>query len=562
MARTTGKPTTLLSVSKYDFIQRNINNIYALRSWALWYPDLFLDLLKPSTGGLRLHLDQRVAMRCDARFFGYYGCFPRGASKTLNQILVSSVLCIIYPGIEIAVSAQTKDNAIALVIDKINEAMKWYPILANEIAKIKQSKVDVEITWKNSARTTVLANSQSSKGMRRTRLRIEEAALLKADVFDDALRPIVAVPRLTRGKYAVVNPEELSGQINFYTTTGFRGSDEYNRVLQMYDDMLSLKGMCVLGADWMLPCWYGRTMPKADILKIKETISPMAFAMNYMEEWVGVATGALVSINNVLKCRDMAEPVFECADEDEIVIGVDVARSELEANNKSAIVVLRVKRNQAGRPISLEVINVLGISNAVSFNTLALLIKRIKKQYENAMSVRVVVDANGVGVGLVDVLLQPTYDPEAGEEYPAWNTLNTENTPNDPANAEEILFALKAQGIQTKVLTDFIGAVDSGALHMLEQRQYDIFESMEDDFMDKYRPYVETNLLVDEIANLKVEHTPRGIGVQQAVKKVSKDRFSALSYAIYFAMDEADEVSNMNAEWDRLFAFRAPKLRG
>ena len=176
MARTTGKPTTLLSVSKYDFVQRNINNIYALRSWALWYPDLFLDLLKPSTGGLRLHLDQRVAMRCDARFFAYYGCFPRGASKTLNQILVGSVECIIYPGLELAISAQTKDNAIALVIDKINEAMKWYPILANEIAKIKQSKVDVEITFKNTSRITVLANSQSSKGMRRTRLRIEEAS--------------------------------------------------------------------------------------------------------------------------------------------------------------------------------------------------------------------------------------------------------------------------------------------------------------------------------------------------------------------------------------------------
>lgn len=556
------KNNEIAAFQKGDFVQKNIDNIAAFRSWALWYPDLFFDLIKPSVGGLRLHMDQRVSMRCDARFFSYYGCFPRGASKTFNQVLVACDVCIVYPGIEIAISAQTKENAVALLSDKINEAIKWYPALNDEISKIRSNKNDVEVVFKNSARLTVLANAQSSKGMRRTRLRIEESNLLKTDVYEDALRPIVSVPRLTRGQYAVVNPEELSGQINFYTTTGFRGSDEFNRVMAMYDNMLELKGEFVLGADWMIPCWYGRTMSKADILKIRDSTSPMMFAMNYMEEWVGVATGALVSINNVLKCRNLLAPVFKASPSDEIVIGVDVARSELEANNKSAVAVIRVKRNQSGRPVSLDLINIFGVSNAQNFESQALIVKRVKSQYKDAASVRVVVDANGVGAGLVDALLQPTFDPETGEEYPSWNTINTDNTPADIVESEEILYALKAQGIQTKVLTDFIGAVDSGALRLLEQKQYDLYEAEQNStYYEEYRPYVETSLLVDEIANLKVEHTPRGIGVKQAVSKVPKDRFSAVSYAIYYAMDEADQVMDLSAEWDKLFSFRPPKLK-
>lgn len=41
-------------------------------------PDLFLDLMKPKEGGINLHSDQRLFMRCGMRFFSLYGCFPRG----------------------------------------------------------------------------------------------------------------------------------------------------------------------------------------------------------------------------------------------------------------------------------------------------------------------------------------------------------------------------------------------------------------------------------------------------------------------------------------------------
>lgn len=54
----------------------------------------------------------------------------------------------------------------------------------------------------------------------------------------------------------------------------FRGSDEWARSVQMYKDMIDLKGEIVLGSGWMLGCWMGRGSNKSQILKKKEILVP------------------------------------------------------------------------------------------------------------------------------------------------------------------------------------------------------------------------------------------------------------------------------------------------
>ena len=152
------------------------------------------------------------------------------------------------------------------------------------------------------------------------------------------------------GKLAIVNPEELNQQINFYTTPGFRGSDEYNRNLSMFHDMRDLNGKIVLGSNWMLGCWYGRGSSKSTILKKKKDMSPIAFDMNYGGNWVGSSTGALVNINRLMNCRTLTAPeISASSDDDEYYLGVDVARSQNKSNNQSSIAVGKVIRGADGK---------------------------------------------------------------------------------------------------------------------------------------------------------------------------------------------------------------------
>ena len=527
----------------------NMDKYEELANIWLWYPDLALDLMSPKEGGIKLHSDQRIFMRCGARFFSEYGCFPRGWGKTFAEVATMVVTAIRYPNIEIGLTAQTKENAASLLKDKWNELVRYYPMLQNEVVKTSFIKGDALIVFKNGARIDALANAQSSKGQRRKRLNIEESNLMDNVTFEDALEPVVEVGRITTGKLAITNPEELNQQINFFTTPGFRGSDEYRRSLQMIRDMRDLKGKIVLGSDWMLGCWYGRGSSKSTILKKKMDSSPIAFDMNYGGNWVGSATGALVNINRLMNCRTLIEPILMSTSEtDEFYLGVDVARSQKKSNNQSSIAVGKVIRGSDGKIEEVQLANIIHISNMLNFSTQACIVKRVMKRYGAKAAI---VDGNGLGAGLIDELMKETYDPKTGETYPAWDTINTTAEP-ETKDAEECLYDLKAQSDQTRIISNFIDMIDSYKLRFLENRNGGDYAIKDDDDLNsKVMPYVQEELFFQEVGNLKLIQNGKNLSVEKVLNKFDKDRFSAVAYLLYYIIkikDNSNDENKFNAE--------------
>ena len=512
----------------------NLDNWEYFCSFARWYPDLFLDLIKPQKGGLHLHLDQRIYLRCMLRFTSFYGVFPRGYGKTFDEVLASMLACVFFPEISISLSAQTKENAADLLKDKYNEIIRFYPMLKNEIEKANFAKGDALIVFKNGARLDNLANSQTSKGQRRKRMNMEESALIDNDTFLDALLPIVEVPRVCVGKYSITDPEELNQQINFFTTAGFKGSDEYQRSVDMVKDMVNLNGKIVLGSSFWLPCWYGRGSTKSQIFQKKRDMTMISFAQNYESEWVGASSGALVNINKLMNCRSLTKPILSSTNkDDEFYLGVDVARSQNTSNNQSFISVIKINRTKdKSKIVSMDLVNLINIPNILNFTAQACTIKKYKKLY-NAKAV--VVDGNGLGAGLIDELLKESFDPITKESLGCWDTINDDNEPEVPDIAEKILYNLKAQSAQSKIVTNFIDVVDSGKFRMLENKQQSDFTELEyEDFDNCVAPYLQTDCLFEEIANLKLKHLNNGgVTIEKVVSKLDKDRVSATLYVLW-----------------------------
>lgn len=513
----------------------NLKNWEYFCSYARWFPDAFLDLIKPTKGGLNLHLDQRIYLRVMLRFTSFYGVFPRGYGKTFDEVLASILACVFFPEISISLSAQTKENAADLLKDKYNEILRFYPLLKNEIEKANFAKGDALVVFKNGSRLDNLANSQTSKGQRRKRINMEESALIDNDTFLDALLPIVEVPRVCVGKYSIVDPEELNQQINFFTTAGFKGSDEYQRSVDMVKDMINLNGKIVLGSSFWLPCWYGRGSTKSQIFQKKRDMTMISFAQNYESKWVGAASGALVNINKLMNCRSLTSPVLSSKNkEDEFYIGVDVARSQNTSNNQSFISVIKVNRTKdKTKIVSMDLVNLINIPNIMNFTAQACVIKKYKKLY-NAKNV--IVDGNGLGAGLIDELLKESFDPITKESLGCWDTINDDNIPEVPEIAEKILYNLKAQSAQSKIVTNFIDVVDSGKFRMLESKQQSEFTEKEyDDFDNCIAPYLQTDCLFKEIANLKLKHLSNGgVTIEKVVNKLDKDRVSATIYVLWY----------------------------
>ncbi|MCY8837685.1 hypothetical protein [Bacillus atrophaeus] len=535
--------------NKVDTFERNLDKWIDFVQWARWFPDLWYDLIKPEKGGMRLDLDQRVFLRCMSRFVSTYGVFPRGFGKTMLELMSIYHTAIWFPDITIAMSAQTRENAASISEEKHNEIMKWFPLMKNELAgRPSFTKDSVEVKFSSGGVYSVLANAQSTKGQRRRRLNVEESALLNNELFKDVLEPVVNVPRRTIGKLATVNPFELNGMINYLTTSGYRGSDEFNRILNMLDEMADLKGKIVLGASWELPCHFGRGETRTQILAKKNdpTTSSTAFAMNYESKWVGASDGALINISKLIKARTITNPELTCPRDknknfllNEYVIGVDVARSSEKSNNKTAIIVLKIIRNSNNAIRQVQVVNIIEPPNGLNFKEQSIMVKRVFKNYggNEDLSISrvraVIVDGNGVGSGLVDRLLEDVTDPETNEELGCWATINTDQKPDVP-NSPAIVYNLKSQGINDKIITTFLDYVESGKLKLL--RPYEEIKSkkvISDDVMVE-ATCIQTQLLIDEVANLRLKKTQNSISVEQVVKRIDKDRYSALSYALYY----------------------------
>jgi len=535
--------------SKKDSFSENIETWVEFVQWARWFPDLFYDLIRPEKGGMSLDLDQRMFLRSMSRFVSTYGVFPRGFGKTMIEIMSIYHTCIFFPDITISMSAQTRENAASISEEKHTEIIKWFPLMRNEIIKSSFTKDTVEVIFTSGGAYSVLANSQSSKGQRRRRLNCEESALLNNELFKDALEPVVNVPRRTIGKMSAINPYELNGMINFLTTSGYRGSDEYLRVLNMIDEMAELKGKMVIGASWELPCHFGRGETRNQILAKKNdpTTSSISFAMNYESRWVGASDGALININQMLKAKTLMKPELSCPKDrkgnfqiNEYVFGIDVARSNSESNNKTVIVVLKIIRNKDGVIRQVQAINIVAPPNGLNFTQQSLIVKNLFYQYGGNLDLvrsrvkAIVVDGNVIGKGLIDRLLEDSTDPETNEELGCFTTINT-NQDSDSDTSPELVYDLTAQGINGDIIRTFIDYIESERLKFLNSYQH-VKEKLpkDTDFNQVKLACAQTQLLVDEVSNLRLKKTSNNITVEQVVKKIDKDRYSALVYALYY----------------------------
>jgi ribonucleoside-diphosphate reductase alpha chain len=235
-----------------------------------------------------------------------------------------------------------------------------------------------------------------------------------------------------------------------------------------------------------------------------------------------------------LDCRVLTEAIFESSKQtDEFYIGVDVARSQNTNNNQSSVVIGKVIRNANTNKItSVDIVNLLNISNALNFSAQACIIKKIKRDYNAKM---VIVDGNGLGSGLVDELLKESFDPITKESLGCWDTINTDNVP-ETEGAEKCVYDLKAQSAQSKIITTFIDMIDSRKLRLLEKRHENIFSDVDDAAYEKeILPFAQTDILIEEVSNLKIKYLNNGgLTVEKVVSKLNKDRFSALAYLLWY----------------------------
>lgn len=217
---------------------------------------------------------------------------------------------------------------------------------------------------------------------------------------------------------------------------------------------------------------------------------------------------------------------------------------EGNANAQSALVVIKLIPKGDGT-YSKHVVNIYTFEGT-HFREQALFLK----QKVNDFRARIlVVDANGLGQGLIDQLVleidsNPPYEVVNDERYAKFKT----------ANSIPMIFAIKSQSKDTNssdIHNLFIRWVGNNQIKFLESESQAKarFKNKDDSKLAEYlRPYIMTDFLQEEIMNLEYKQSGHRTEVKQVSKSIQKDRFSALEYGLFWVYLEEQKNKTLREE--------------
>ena len=533
-----------------------------LRQWiAFWreYPDIFVEFLcGDNPQNFKLFFYQRVFLRAVIRHRYAYATFPRAYSKSFLSVLILMIRCILFPGSHLFVTTGGKEQAAGIAKEKVEELCKLIPGLRNEIdwsrGASKASKDMVEYKFKNSSVLDIMAARQSSRGKRATGGLMEECILIDQTLLNEVIIPTMNVDRRlsdgTRHKEEVINKSQI-----YVTTAGWKNSFAYEKLIQiLIQQIIEPSEAVVLGGTWRIPV-LEELLSKSFIeeLKLDGTYNDASFAREYESEWSGDAENAFFSSEKFDKHRVLLQPEYEYSGRSSksayYVVSVDVGRK----GDLTEACVFKVTPQPQGS--SLKTLVNLYTFEAEHFETQAI---NIKKLYYKYKARTVVIDANGVGAGLVDFMVLDQVDPETGDllpnfgvggaTYEGWEkdykkhrTVDTETDAmylikaNAPINTEAHSY------VQTQLAAGRIKFLIDETQAKAKLMGTKMGQAMSPDKRAEHlKPFTLTTILREQMLNLVEENEGVNIILKQSSKGIKKDKFSAFEYGLYYIKQEED----------------------
>ena len=284
-------------------------------------------------------------------------------------------------------------------------------------------------------------------------------------------------------------------------------------------------------------------------LKMDGTFNESSFDREYESKWSGTIQDAFFNTDIFDRNRILKQPEYEASGRSSkssfYVLSADVGRKGCD----TVVCVFKCTPQPQGAAIK-TLVNLFTFSDE-HFEDQAI---KLKKLYYKFNARRLVIDGNGLGIGLLDYMVKSQNDedgeflPDFGVEndddgyYKKYRTPNTQfdamyvikaNAPINTechANAQTQLQAGKVKFlIDERTAKEKLLATQKGSKMTPEQRA------------DYLKPFTLTSILKEEMMNLREENEGINIILKQANRGIRKDKFSAFEYGLYYLKLEEDK---------------------
>lgn len=531
---------------------------------AYWrvYPDKLVDyyLSLGNPYNFKFIFYQRLFLRALFRHKYVYATFVRAWSKSFMSVMALMLKAILYPGAKLFTVAGGKQQSAEILSGKVLEICKLIPAIEREIiwdtrgtrARTAQTKDSVIYTFRNGSTLENIAASEKTRGRRFNSGLMEECVGIDQDILNEVLIPTLNVDRMVQGQ--TDSNEQLNKSQIFVTTAGYKNTYSYEKLIEILcRSVVRPKDAIVLGGSWRVPVIFG-LLDKNFVrdLKMDGTFNEDSFEREYESKWTGDIESAFFNSDRFDKQRKINMPEWKYSNKTSkdgyYIMGVDVGRFGCTTE----VVIIKVTPGAGDIPRK-RIVNIYSFDEE-HFGLQALKLKRLFQQYKCRVAV---IDGNGLGAGLVDMLTMDTIDPDTGETLYNWGVMNDEdnkyrNMKTDDTITDAMYIMKANQVLNSEMYAYCQSEINSGRVNflvdesiaknkLLSQAQgKKMSQSQRADYL---MPFVQTSILKDQMLNLVYENDGAHIILKQASKKIKKDKFSALIYGLYYCKLQEDSRS-------------------
>lgn len=523
----------------------------------------------------------------------------RGIGKSFLSAVFCVIRCILYPGTKICIASGTRGQAINVLEKIILELKPNSPELAMEIDD-KQTKINgtnAQIVFKNSSYIKVVTASDSARGNRANLLLLDEFRMIAKDVIDTILRKFLTQKRMPR--YESLTKDERKAEYAkeknktmYLSSAYFVDHWSYLKCTDtcrfMIDDR---KKQFVCGLPYQLSVSEGLLDAETVADEMAETdFNEIKFQMEYEALWYGNTDGSFFDYNSISKNRKIKYPMLpdilasKLGNSQNVrippklngeirILSADIALMTSRKNNNDATAVFinQLMPTKAGRYTSNIVY--ADVCEGLRTDDQALMIRKLFDEYQCDY---IVLDTNGIGLGVYDCLARDIVDTETGEIYPAVSCCNNSEMAErcTVIGAEKVVWSIKASAQFNSDCAYLLReAFRSGRIRLL-CTEYEADEILSDirgysslsasEKLELQMPYINTTLLVDELTKLQHEESGGKVRVFERTG-MRKDRYSSLSYNYYVAVQLENKMSkrqSISATSSDVFVIKPPSYKG
>ena len=514
------------------------------------YPDLFLDLIRPTSSNFTLFFYQRIVLRAIMRFKEVYVVACRAFSKSFLTILAMYLQCVFIPGTKRFICAPAKNQSAQIAKEKIFEIYNNWPLLRREIVggDITDTpgnfgKDYVTLKFRNGSQFDVVGALDSQRGGRRNGGLIDEVRDHDEVALNEIVLPLLNVSR--RLPDNTVNDKEPNQQTVFCTSAGNKISYAYDKLIDIFENsIIDPRNSFVMGCDYRVPSLHG-LIDRNFINKLKTSPSynEESFAREYLSIWSGSSSESWFNYDKLQKYRKIKNPETHFSNrvgsKQFYILSVDVGR----LNDQTAVCAFRVN-NMQGKYLS-TLVNLFVLGRTPETKPFNIQARDLKKLIQAFNPLEVVMDTNGLGVGLADEMIRSQVD-EKGNILPPYGFINDDEYRKiQPKDARCILYGIKANGpLNSQIHGNAYSRLTSGKVRFLIKEQEaksallatKVGQKMStEERVKRLMPHEMTTRLFEEMANLRLRRAGASLDIvlEQINSRYPKDKYSAFAYGLW-----------------------------